>query len=127
MSYLMNRRVWLYGFLSWLIPFVASFLFFDPATGLVIPQPLFKSLMVVIGGGTGATLLVATFRSVTATFASCLAVGFLWLAINLSLDIAILVPMAKMTVTGYFNDIGLRYLMLPIVAGAMGAPIRRAA
>lgn len=125
MSYLLNWRIWLYGFFSWLIPFIASFLFFDRSGTIAIPQPLFKSLMVVIGGAAGAVLLVLAFRRIARSLGSGLAVGLLWLAINLGLDLAILVPMSNMTITDYFYDIGLRYLLLPIIAVAMGAVARQ--
>jgi hypothetical protein len=121
MTLLLNWRIWLYGILSWLIPFGASFLFFDPSGGVAIPQPLFKSSMVVIGGATGAGLLVLVFRKAPPSVASGLVIGLLWLVINLGLDLAVLVPMSKMAVTDYLYDIGLRYILLPIVAIAMGA------
>ena len=49
------------GLLSWVLPFVLSSLFFDQAGQLTIARPLFKSLMVVTGGGIGVALLVLAF------------------------------------------------------------------
>ena len=43
-----------------------------------------------------------------------------WLMLNLVLDLVVLVPMSGMQVTEYFFDIGIRYLLLPIIACAMG-------
>ena len=40
---------------------------------------------------------------------------------NILLDLSILVPMTKMNLGEYFSKIGLRYLLIPIMAGAMGA------
>lgn len=117
---IITTRVLLLGFLSWLIPFAASFLFIDRTGQVTVPLPLFKSLMVVIGGGVGTALLAVAFRRITPTLRSGLALGLLWLVLNLGLDLAVLVPMAKMTTAGYLQDIGLRYLLLPIVAAAMG-------
>lgn len=124
MRFLTPKTIML-GLASWAIPFAVSFAFIDRTGQLQIPQPLFKSLMVVIGGGVGAALLVAAFRRVRPSVLSGLALGVLWLAINLALDIAVLVPMSGMTVSGYLQDIGLRYLLLPIVAVAMGAVAAR--
>lgn len=122
---ILSRSTILLGLASWAIPFAVSIAFFDRAGQLQIPQPLFKSLMVVIGGGFGAALLVQAFKSIRPSAATGLALGALWLAINLVLDLAVLVPMSGMTVAGYLQDIGLRYLLLPIVATAMGAVAAR--
>lgn len=113
-------RTTLFGFVSWLVPFAISFLFFDRTGHLVVSQPLFKSLMVVLGGGVGVALLVAAFRRLQPTLRSGLTLGCYWLAINLVLDLAILVPFTKMPVDLYLYDIGLRYLMLPIISAGMG-------
>ena len=104
---------------------MASLAFFDSSGTVVIAQPLFKSLMVVIGGATGAALLVLVFRRIPATFQSGLVIGSLWLAINLLLDLAILVPLSGSSFADYFQDIGLRYLMSPILAVAMGTVAQR--
>ncbi|MEZ5776065.1 MAG: hypothetical protein R3D33_15575 [Hyphomicrobiaceae bacterium] len=108
------------GVLSWLLPFAASVPFFDSSGTLLVAQPLFKSLMVVIGGGIGVALLVVAFRRLVPGVASGLGIGLFWLALNLALDLAVLVPMNGMTVPAYLADIGLRYLLLPIVATGMG-------
>ncbi len=117
---LTDYRIWLLGLASWVIPFVLAFLFFDQTGQLAIARPLFKSLMVLIGGGTGVALLVAAFRWVQPTLNTGLMIGCLWLAINLILDYLVLVPMAGMTASEYIQDIGLRYLLIPIIAAGMG-------
>jgi hypothetical protein len=121
-----NPRVALYGFLSWLIPFVASFAFFGRDGQPWIPLPLFKSIMVVIFGGVGIWLLLIAFRHIRPTLASGLQVGLYWLAINIVLDLLILLPLTGMAVPVYFYDIGLRYLLIPMIAAAMGAQAERA-
>jgi len=120
-------RTALYGALSWLVPLVASFLFFDRTGQLLIERPLFKSLMVVVGGGVGAFLLAIAFRGIAPSWRTGLALGLTWLAINLALDLAVLVPFTKMPLALYFTDIGLRYLLLPIIAVAMGSVAGRTA
>lgn len=117
---ILTQRSLLLGLASWALPFAASIAFFDRSGQLLIAQPLFKSLMVVIGGGVGTALLLVALRTTRPTLRSGLALGLLWLAINLLLDIAILVPMSGTTVAVYLQDIGLRYLLLPIVAAALG-------
>ncbi len=115
-----NTRTTLLGLASWAIPFFLSFFFFSQTGELTIPRTLFKSLMVVIGGGSGAVLLIFAFRKVVPTLNSGISIGLYWLAINWLLDIAILLPMSGMDATEYFFDIGLRYLMLPIMTVMAG-------
>ena len=113
------------GFLSWLLPFAVSVVFFGPGGQLWLPQPLFKSLMVVIGGGIGLWLLLAAFRRQRLTIMSGLTTGIVWFVINIVLDIGILLPMSGMTLTLYIEDIGLRYLLLPLIALALGVQAER--
>ncbi|MGA7712574.1 MAG: hypothetical protein WCA81_11775 [Rhizomicrobium sp.] len=113
------RTAWL-GFLSRFVPLAVSFAFFDRHGQLLIDRPLFKSIMVVVGGGMGAWLLVVAFRRIAPSWRTGLMLGTYWLAINLILDLAVLVPFTKMPLALYFSDIGLRYLLIPIFAVAMG-------
>jgi hypothetical protein len=109
------------GILSWLIPFAAAFAIFGPGGKLMVPQPLFKSAMVVIGSTAGVYLLVRAFRRVQPGFSNGLMLGLYWLAINLVLDFLVLLPISKMKPIDYLMDIGVRYLALPIIAAGMGA------
>lgn len=108
------------GLVTWAVPFMVSFLFFDRTGQLLVPQPLFKSVMVVTFGGIGVALLVVAFRHVEPTPQSGLVLGCYWLVINLVLDLLVLVPFTKMAPVDYLFDIGLRYLLMPIIATAMG-------
>jgi uncharacterized membrane protein YpjA len=119
------RRTTVLGLVSWLVPFCFSFLFVNRSGQFLIPQPLFKSLMVVVFGTLGVALLAVAFRRVAQTAACGLALGSYWLLINLVLDLAILVPLTRMSVAGYFFDIGLRYLLIPAIATGMGAVAER--
>lgn len=123
----LTLRTTLLGLASWLIPFALSFFFFDRTGQLLIPQPLFKSIMVVAGGISGVALLAAAFRRTEVTPAAGFALGCYWLAINLALDLAVLVALMKMPPTHYLYDIGLRYLLIPIIATGMGIVAARAA
>ena len=115
------------GFASWLIPFAASFLFFDRTGQLLIERPLFKSLMLVVGGVSGTWLLATAFRRIAPSWQTGLMLGSYWFAINLALDLLVLVPFTKMPLALYVTDIGLRYLLIPIIATAMGVVAARAA
>ncbi|WP_196260639.1 hypothetical protein [Pelagibacterium limicola] len=114
-------RFWLAGVLSWLIPFAAAIPFFTATGELAIAQPLFKSIMVIVGGLSGVVLLVWMFRRHRPDLVAALVIGLVWMVINLVLDMVVLVPMSGATIGDWYADIGLRYWMLPIIAAGMGA------
>ncbi|HEX7575986.1 MAG TPA: hypothetical protein VF360_06355, partial [Candidatus Methanoperedens sp.] len=69
----------LYGFLAWLIPFVASFFFYTRERELTIDIFLFKSIMIVVGSFCAAFLLVSYFKKIDADyFNEGIIVGFTW-------------------------------------------------
>jgi hypothetical protein len=111
----------LYGLVTWAVPFFAAFAFYTPEGQLATGIFLFKTVMILIGGVTGAWLLVRAFRQVTPSFASGLALGFFWAAINWGLDLIVMVAWMDTDPGEWFVGIGLRYLMLPIMAAGMGA------
>ena len=47
-------------------------------------------------------------------------VGLSWFAINLILDIFILIPLMKSNFTDYFMSIGLSYISIPVMSITMG-------
>jgi hypothetical protein len=111
----------LFGFLSWLIPFAISFLFYKPGGELVIPYATFKSIIMVIGVISGSYLLYRYFRLVDHDFIRHgVLVGFTWFAINILLDVLILIPIMKTSFAAYFMSIGLSYISIPSISIAMG-------
>jgi len=120
MSGVLTLRTTALGVTAWVVPFVLSFLFFDRTGHLLVAQPLFKSAMVLIGGGVGVALLVVAFRRLPPSPRSGFLLGAYWLAISLALDLLVLVPLVQMPVVLYFYDIGLRYLLIPVIATALG-------
>jgi hypothetical protein len=116
-----KKKVAAYGILSWLVPFVASFLFFGKSGQPMLPIGLIKSIMILIGASLGGVLLFRLFQEFPPSLKSGIAIGSFWLLVNILLDLSILVPMTKMNLGEYFSEIGLRYLLIPIMAGAMGA------
>lgn len=114
-------KVLLFGFLTWLIPFVVSVPLVGRGGQPILPTGMFKSLMIVIGSAVGAWLLVRVSRQRPSLTHAGLVVGLLWLAINVGLDLLILVPMTKMSLPDYFGEIALRYLVIPIMAVAVDA------
>ena len=119
-----NIRNLLYGFLAWLIPFVVAFFFYSKEGGLVIDIFLFKSIMIVVGAISGAFLLISYFKNIHANYLyEGIIVGFTWLGINILLDLLVLIPMSEMTFPVYFAQIGLRYLVMPVMSIMVGASL----
>jgi uncharacterized membrane protein YpjA len=116
-----NAKLLFYGFLTWLIPFAVSVLLMGKEGQSILPTGMFKSLMIVVGSAVGAWLLVRVFRQPPKIRQEGLVVGTLWLAINIALDLITVVPLSQMSVYEYFSEIGLRYLVIPIMAIAIAA------
>ena len=122
----MNKTVRniLYGFLAWLIPFVSAFFFYSKEGGLVIDVFLFKTIMIVIGAIVGAFLLVSYFKRIRNNYLmEGIIVGITWFIINIGLDILVLIPMSGMSLPNYFAEIGLRYLVIPVMSIMVGASL----
>ena len=111
----------LYGLATWAIPFVAAFAFYDRTGQLAVDLITFKTAMILVGGVVGAWLLVLAFRRVTPTLAAGFLLGLFWAAINWGLDLAVLVGAMGSDPGDWVLGIGLRYLMIPIIAAGMGA------
>lgn len=125
----MNKfiKIVIYGIVIWLVPFIVSFAFVDSLGNFTIPETFFKSIMVVVGALTGVVLSVSYFSCVKKNyFGEGVVIGIAWLAINLSLDLAMVYGgFFKMTPAQYFTDIGLRYLSIPIYTTGMGYALKR--
>ncbi len=107
----------LYGFLVWLIPFVASIFFYSKEGGLTIDVFLFKSIMIVIGSITAAFLLISYFKNINTNYIKeGIIVGIVWFVINTILDLLVLIPLTGLSVGDYFIQIGLRYLVMPVMS-----------
>jgi hypothetical protein len=120
-------KIVLFGIITWLVPFVVSFFFYSREGQLNINIFLFKSIMIVVGSITGATFLVLYFRKLKKDYLKeGITVGLAWFAINILLDLVVLVPMSGMSIGDYLAQIGLRYLVIPTMSIAMGYVADRA-
>ncbi|MEK6782597.1 MAG: hypothetical protein AABY93_12875 [Bacteroidota bacterium] len=109
------------GFLTWLIPFAVSFLFYKPGGELTIPYDLFKSIMMVTASGTGCYFLFRYFTFIDVGFIiHGVIVGLSWFLINIILDTIVLLPIMKVSFHEYFISIGLRYTIIPALSISMG-------
>ncbi|PWR72722.1 hypothetical protein [Methanospirillum lacunae] len=122
-----NVRILLYGFLTWLIPFLLSIPFYSGG-GLQIDQQLFKSIMIVAGALTGAALIIHLFSVMTMEYQTAgYVTGVAWLLINWGLDIVILIPLSGLDFISYTFQIGLRYLVIPVMTIMAGVVAEHAA
>jgi len=105
-------RALLLGLLSWLIPFSLGFGLFPLKK---TNDPLFTSLMYLIVLVTAGYLMGLYFRKRHAATSEAIAVGGLWLSMNLLFDFPMFAfgPM-KMTPLTYYCEIGLVYLTYPL-------------
>jgi uncharacterized membrane protein YpjA len=116
-----DLKMVVFGFLTWLIPFGLAFLFYTPEGELAIDIFLFKTIMILVGAVTGATLLALYFKRLERNYLyEGVKVGLVWFALNIILDLVVLVPMSGMSIGAYFAEIGLRYLILPTMSIAIG-------
>lgn len=113
-----------FGSLTWLVPFIVAIFFYTADGELAIDKFLFKSIMLVVAGIFNTTLLVLMFRTVTDEYIRTgIIIGLTWLAINIGLDLIVLVGMLDTNLATYFREIGLGYLIIPIISIAMGKAI----
>lgn len=99
-------KIVLFGFLVWLTPFVVSFLIYPIRDS---SRPLFESIMPVVVTVSAVLFSILHFRRTRGDYLKeGLSIGVAWLAINLVLDLLLLMegPM-KMSLADYFADIGL--------------------
>lgn len=120
-------KLFIYGFLTWLIPFLVSFFFVGKNAELWIDETFFKSIMVVTGALVGVYFLVHYFFGVSGDYIKeSVKVGWVWFAINIVLDlILVLAGFFPYTVMSYITNIGMRYLAIPIFAVGIGVSLER--
>jgi uncharacterized membrane protein YhaH (DUF805 family) len=108
------KRAILLGILSWLIPFAVSFAAFPLKKS---NAPLFSTLMYLVVLLTAGALLARYFRDRPVPVREAVIVGAIWFVMNLIFDYPMFAfgPM-KMTVLGYYSEIGLVYLTFPAFA-----------
>lgn len=120
MSLLLNRRVLFAGLASWLVPLLVSMGFFDREGNLTVAAGLFHSVMSVILAGAIVWLMVWVGRAVPLSAGAGLSVGLFWLALNLTLDALVLLPLTGMDAGPWVENVALRYLAIPILTAAIG-------
>lgn len=109
-----------FGVLMWLIPFAVAFMVFPFHES---NRPLFESVMAVAVSAGAVGLGLAYVKRAEGGVQEGLSVGVLWLAISILIDAPLMLlggPM-QMTVGAYLSDIGLTYLLIPVVTWGLAA------
>lgn len=106
-------RIVFFGVCVWAVPFALGMLLFPLQQ--TVPE-LFDTLMSV-GVCTAAVLfgVLTVGKQAGVTSKNALAIGFIWAIICLAIDIPIFVVGMGMNLLTYMADIGVTYLILPIV------------
>jgi hypothetical protein len=108
-----------YGFLLWLTTFLVSMVIYPLKD---ISVPLFDSLIPVALSALTLLFLYLYFKGVPSGYAKAgLVAGIVWIILNIMLDQLLFSwgPM-QMTLTDYLYDIGLTYLLIPVITTGAG-------
>ena len=118
------RRALLLGLLVWLVPFAVAVCIFPLKEN---KRVLFESIMPVTLAAIVTASALLYFRKVPSpSLREGLLLGLLWWAISLAIDLPLMLsPPIKMQPLEYAADIGLTYLMIPILTVGIAAARRR--
>jgi hypothetical protein len=108
------RKALLLGLLVWLVPFVVAFCIFALKSSW---RSLFESIMPVTLAATVVGCALLYFRKLPSpSIREGFLLGLLWMAISLAIDLPLMLsPPISMPALEYAADIGLTYVMIPIL------------
>ena len=102
-----------YGFLVWVIPFVAA-LFIYPLRST--ERALFESIMPVVLVACVVLFSVLYFKKTEKSLREGIFLGVLWLVISVAIDFLFFIwGPVKMPVLDYIKDIGATYIIIPLI------------
>jgi hypothetical protein len=114
------RKAILFGVYIWVTAFAVAFAIFPLRES---SRPLFESIMPVVLASATVVFAHRYFKHVRDGFRrEGVLLGLVWLATNVLIDLPVMLspsPM-QMTVGQYIRDIGLTYVMIPIITAGMG-------
>ncbi len=113
-------KIILFGFLIWLIPFVVSFFIYPLKTSR---NPLFESIMPLVLTIITVLLACTYLKSIQKEFVKeSILIGVTWFLINVIIDLIMFLPVSpmQMTLNDYMADIGITYLIIPVITMGMG-------
>lgn len=104
----------------WLVPFAISFLVFPLKTSM---RPLFESIMPLILTIVVVTLSYYYMKNLDTNFVrEGILIGIVWCIISIAIDLVMFLPVSPMHMSfaDYMMDIGLTYVMIPVITIGMG-------
>jgi hypothetical protein len=114
----------LYGFLLWLIPFIVAFLIYPIREN---NYPFFETIMPVTLAVFVVLFAILYMKNVSDGYiGEGVKIGIIWFLMSLVIDLLMFMwgPM-KMPFADYMMDIGLTYLIFPIVTVGFGVILQR--
>lgn len=116
----------LFGFLIWLIAFVVALAIFPIRESW---RALFESIMPVVIAIATVVFALMYFRNVRGVFVKeAVLLGLLWFAINVVIDLPLMLSgPIQMTLAEYAADIGLTYVIVPVITIGIGVARNQAA
>jgi len=115
-----NLKIILFGFLVWLIPFLVAFVIFPLRASM---RPLFESIMPLTLTIVVVILAYYYLKNIKANFVKeSVIIGFTWFIIDIAIDLVMFLPASpmQMSLGDYMMDIGLTYVMIPVITIGMG-------
>ena len=112
-------RALLYGLVVWVVPFIVAWIIYPLHE---FERPLFESIMPVAVALSTAVFSVLYLKELEIGFLKeGLYLGLLWFAICILIDLLLFSwgPM-KMNFGDYIKDIGITYIMIPVITVMMG-------
>lgn len=113
------KKVILFGFLAWLISFAAGLALFPIHES---NRALFESIMPVVVTASVVFLGYKYLKKAKNPKNESWKLGLIWLGINIVIDLALFLPPSPMHmgVLEYIQDIGLTYVIIPLVTIGLG-------
>ena len=112
-----------YGVLVWFIPFAIAFALFGIHES---DRPLFESLMTVTSVVTEVCVALLYFRGAkSAGTQAGLALGLVWMAISIAIDLPIFMAVFRMSLALYVADIAVSYLAIPAITTGIAVALRQ--
>ncbi len=112
------------GALLWALAFGLSVVIFPLKAA---NAPLFHNILVVAMGAIGGVLTLLRFRSASSGYARYgLMLGFVWLGVNLGLDLIVFLGSFGFTLHQYVSEIGSAYPLILLQPWLMGLAADRA-
>lgn len=114
------KKIVVFGFLVWLVPFLISFLVFPFRENY---RAFFESVMALVLAVVAVIFSVLYFKKAENNyFSDGVKIGISWYLISLFIDLSLFLPPSQMqmSLSEYFQDIGLTYLIIPVITIGMG-------